>query len=287
MTMIRRLVNGILDRQEWADGVGELLQKIYLAVLRPVPPVKDLLHGTWLGHALHPVVTDLPVGAFSAALFLDLIDQVDGANWATLLGFVGMLAAAATGIADYTGTDGKTRRYATIHSLLMFFSTIFYLASVLVRFEIVAGTNDHAMIAAIVGYVLLVIGAYIGGEVVFGLGYMVDRHAWRGGGGKWSALEPASFPEDAPAKAKAGAQSIVVVKRGDTVYALHDTCAHAGCSLAEHGKLVGDKIECQCHGSRFDLRTGRVARGPATFDQPAYEVRRGDAGIEVRRAPHG
>lgn len=185
--MIGRVVNGILDRQSWADGVGELLQKVYLAVLRPLPLVKDLLHGTWLGHALHPAISDVPVGAFTAALFLDLIGEPDGAKWATLVGFVGMLAAALTGIADYTGTDGKTRRYATIHSLLMFFSTTVYLFSVLIRFQILKGT------------------------------------------------------------------------------------------------VVGDTIECQCHGSRFDLRTGRVARGPATFDQPAFEVRRTEGRVEVRR----
>jgi nitrite reductase/ring-hydroxylating ferredoxin subunit/uncharacterized membrane protein len=283
--MIRRVVNGVLDRQAWADEVGEVLQKLYLAVLRPVPLVKDLLHGTWLGHALHPLVTDVPVGALTAALVLDLIGEVDGAKWATLVGFVAMIGAALTGIADYTGTDGKARRYGTIHSLLMFFSIAFYFFSVLVRFGLTPGEHAHAMTTAILGYAFLAIGAYIGGELVFGLGYMVDRHAWRGPGAKWAPLEPGEFPEDAPAKAKAGAQSLVVVRRGDAVYALHDTCAHAGCSLAEMGRVVGDLIECQCHGSRFDLRTGHVARGPATYDQPAYEVRRSEGRIEVRRKP--
>ena len=282
--MIRRVMNGILDRQVWADGVGELLQKIYLAILRPIPLVKDLLHGTWLGHALHPAITDVPIGALTAALVLDLIGEPDGAKWATLVGFTGMLAAAVTGIADYTGTDGRTRRYATVHSLLMFFSTTVYLISVLVRFQVLAGTHQQATIAAAVGYVLLTIGAFIGGQLVFDLGYMVDRHAWRAGGQRWSALEPATFTENAIVKARAGAQSLVVVQRGEVLHALHETCAHAGCSLAEKGTVVGDTIECQCHGSRFDLRTGRVARGPATFDQPAFEVRRVDGRVEVRRS---
>lgn len=283
--MIRRVVNGILDRQEWADGVGELLQKVSLAVLRPVPLLKDILHGTWLGHALHPLLTDVPVGALTAALFLDLIGQAEGARWATLLGFLAMLAAAVTGIADHTGTDGKTRRYATIHALLMFCSTVAYLFSVLIRFDVVGGTHQQSVAFAVAGYVLLGVGAYIGGALVFDLGQMVDRHAWRPGGQRWSPLEPATFPEGAPTRAKAGAQTLVVLQRGERLYALHDTCAHAGCSLAEHGTVVGDAIECGCHGSRFDLATGRVARGPATFDQPAYEVRRADGRVEVRRKP--
>lgn len=285
--MIRRVTNRVLDAQSWADGLGAFLQRVYLAVLRPVPLVKDLLHGTWLGHALHPAITDIPVGALTAALFLDIIGQVEGAKWATLVGYAGMLGSALTGIADYTGTSGKARRYGTIHSLFMIVSTVLYLGSVLIRFDVIAGTHQTATIIAIVGYTLLLLGAYIGGEIVFGLGYMVDRHAWRGGGTSWAAVEPVEFPENAPAKAKAGAQALVVVRRGDTLFALHDVCAHAGCSLAEKGLLVGDKLECQCHGSRFDLADGHVARGPATYDQPAFEIRRSAAGALEARRKHG
>ena len=281
--MIRRAVNGVLDAQGWADGLGELLQKIYLAVLRPIPLVKDFLHGTWLGHALHPVITDVPVGALTAALFLDIIGQAEGARWAMLLGYAGLIGAALTGVADFTGTYDKVRRYATIHSLLMVISTVGYLVSLLIRFGVVGGSHEAAVAIAVFSYVILAIGAYIGGELVYDLGYMVDRHAWRTGGTKWAALEPATYPENELAKGKAGTQSIVVVRRGETIYALHDTCAHAGCSLAEMGKLVDDKIECKCHGSRFDLRTGHVARGPATFDQPAYEIRRAEGRLEGRR----
>lgn len=284
--MIRRIFNGVLDKQVWADGLGAFLQTIYLAVLRPLPLVKDLLHGTWLGHALHPVITDVPIGALTVTLFLDIIGQTEGAKWSTLLGVLGMVGAALTGIADYTGTSGKTRRYGTIHSLFMFAATVLYVVSLLIRFDVVGGTHATAMALAIAGYVFLSFGAYIGGELVFGLGYMVDRHAWRSGGTKWAAVEPAEFPENAPAKARAGAQALVVVRRGDALFALHDVCAHAGCSLAEKGTLVGDKLECQCHGSRFDLETGRVARGPATYDQPAFEMRRGEGGaLEARRKP--
>jgi len=281
--MIRRVANSVLDAQGWADGLGAFLQKVYLAVLRPVPLLKDFLHGTWLGHALHPVITDVPIGALTVALFLDIIGQVEGANWATLLGVLGMAGAALTGIADYTGTSGKTLRYGTIHALFMIVSTLLYVASALIRFDVVAGTPETAMAVSIVGYLFLSVGAYIGGELVFGLGYMVDRHAWRGAGTQWAAVEPGEFPENAPAKAKAGAQALVVVRRGDTLFALHDVCAHAGCSLAEKGTLVGDKLECQCHGSRFDLADGHVARGPATYDQPAFEIRREAGVLQARR----
>ena len=287
--MIRRAITRVVDAQGWADGLGELLQKIYLAILRPMPVVKDFLHGTWLGHALHPMVTDVAVGGLTVGLVLDVLarsggaELASGANAATLIGFAAMLGSAVTGAADYTGTSGRERRFATIHSLVMVTAAILYLVSVLARYGYIGANTDVAFATAIAGYSLVTIGAYIGGEVVYHFGTMVDRHAWRGGGTRWAQLEPSEFPEGALSKAKAGAQSVVVVRRGDTVYALHDTCAHAGCSLAEKGKLLEDKIECQCHGSRYDLRTGHVARGPATFDQPAYEVRRADGRLEVRR----
>jgi nitrite reductase/ring-hydroxylating ferredoxin subunit len=141
---------------------------------------------------------------------------------------------------------------------------------------------------SLLGYAIIAVAAYIGGEVVYGHGNMVDRHAFRSFGAKWLPLDLGEIPENTPSKAKAGAQTLLVVRRGDRVLALHDVCAHAGCSLAS-GKLVGDLIECGCHASRYRLSDGRVVQGPSTFDQPAYEVRRKtDGSFEARhrgRAP--
>jgi nitrite reductase/ring-hydroxylating ferredoxin subunit len=135
---------------------------------------------------------------------------------------------------------------------------------------------------SVVGFLIVITSAYVGGELVYNLGTQVDRHAWRGGGTKWTALDVTEIPPDKPVKAKAGAQTLVVVRRGSGVDALHDVCAHQGCSLSE-GKIVGETIECQCHGSRYRLRDGLVVRGPAVFDQPHYEVREAEGRIEVRR----
>jgi nitrite reductase/ring-hydroxylating ferredoxin subunit/uncharacterized membrane protein len=290
-SVIRRLVTPLLDAQTWAEPLGELLVKLYLFFLRPAW-LKSFLHGTWLGHALHPLLTDVPVGAFTVALLLDLLGVfgftglMEGAKWATLLGVLSMLAAAVAGIADYTGTHGRDRRYGTLHQIVMYVSLIAYVVSLLVRYGIIAGTQSLAIGSAIAGYTLLAIGAYIGGEIVFGTGYMVDRHAWESGGTKWAPLDSGEFPENQPSAAKAGAQRLLIVRQGDALFALHNTCAHAGCDLSE-GSIVGgkrDQIECPCHGSRFRLRDGHVTRGPATFDQPVYEVRRSEGTIEVRRA---
>lgn len=104
-------------------------------------------------------------------------------------------------------------------------------------------------------------GAYVGGEVVYALGNMVDRHAWRAGGRKWTALDVTDVPEGTPTRAMAGTEALVLVRYGSTVHAVHAICAHAGGPLDKH------------------------AQGPTTFDQPVYEVRRDEAGTgyEARR----
>jgi nitrite reductase/ring-hydroxylating ferredoxin subunit len=141
---------------------------------------------------------------------------------------------------------------------------------------------------AIVAALLVTTGAWIGGDVVYGLGNMVDRHAWRfWAKPKWQALDVTDIPEGQLVKAKAGTQSLVLVRSGETIHALHDQCAHAGGSLSG-GKIVDGCIQCPLHGSQFELATGYRHRGPTVYDQPRYEVRRGEGGgYEARRISVG
>jgi nitrite reductase/ring-hydroxylating ferredoxin subunit len=88
---------------------------------------------------------------------------------------------------------------------------------------------------------------------------------------------------DVPTKADARGVAIVLVKQDDQIYALDDTCVHAGCSLAD-GHLTGRSIACPCHGSQYDLRDGSVLNGPATMPEPHYDVRTQNGMIEVKQA---
>jgi nitrite reductase/ring-hydroxylating ferredoxin subunit len=90
------------------------------------------------------------------------------------------------------------------------------------------------------------------------------------------------MPEATPVKAKLGINTLVLIRAGTTIHALHEQCAHAGGPLSQ-GAVVDGCIECPWHGSRFRVTDGRQKRGPTVYDQPAYEVRRGDAGWEARR----
>jgi nitrite reductase/ring-hydroxylating ferredoxin subunit len=143
---------------------------------------------------------------------------------------------------------------------------VLYLASLVLR---AGGASDRTMpvVLSFVAYLVLAGGAFVGGDIVYALGTMVDRHAWRPAGAKWQPLEVGEIPEGKPVKAKVGIQSLVLVRQGEAIHALH------GC------------IECPWHGSRFQLADGFRRRGPTVYDQPAYEVRRTEGGgYEVRRA---
>jgi nitrite reductase/ring-hydroxylating ferredoxin subunit/uncharacterized membrane protein len=285
--MIGRLVTRLVDAQAgWARPFGDFNHRWLTALFRPMRPVKDFFNGTWLGHPVHAALTDVPIGGLTVALILDIVGQPVGADVALLIGVLSMLGAAVVGLADYTDTDGTARMRATVHATVMVVALVFFAISLVIR----AGNPTDRTVAfalLLIGYLVISLGAAIGGDLVYLIGTHVSRHAWRGAGAKWIAVDLGGLPdipEGGPTKLKAGINDLVVIRNGDTILALHAQCAHAGGPLAE-GELVGDTIQCPWHGSRFRLANGHVARGPAMYDQPAYEIRRTDTGWEARRAP--
>lgn len=285
--MFGRFLTRIVDAQAgWARPFGDFNHRWLSALFRPMRPVKDFLNGTWLGHPVHSALTDLPIGVVTVGIVLDLIGQPVGGDVALLLGVLTILAAAVAGLADYSDTDGTPRLRATVHATLMVSALVLFVVSLVLR------AGDPAdrtipIVLVVVGYLVMSLSAAIGGDLVYLIGTNVNRHAWRGAGAKWLPLdlgELPDIPEGGPTKAKAGSNTLVLARSGERIEALHETCAHAGGPLAE-GRLVDDCIECPWHGSRFRLADGHVARGPAMYDQPAYEIRRGGAGWEVRRRP--
>ena len=283
--MLGRLFIRLIDAQEqWARPLGDWVHGLVAAVFGRMVRVRSLLNGTWLGHPLHAVLTDAPIGALFLVIVFDVLGQPGAADVALVFGILAMLASAVIGYADYSVTDGRARVRATVHSSLMLVALAVYLVSLVLR----AGSPADRTIPialSIVAFLILSAGAFAGGDVVFALGNMVARHAWRPTGAKWLPLEVGDVPEGVPVKAKLGIQNLVLVRQGDTILALHDQCAHAGGPLSG-GRIVDGCIECPWHQSRFELATGRRRRGPTVYDQPAYEVRPAEAGgYEARRQP--
>lgn len=283
--MLARLVTRLIEAQgAWARPLGDFNHRWLSALFGRLRPLKDLLNGKWLGHSLHAALTDVPVGVFTLAIIFDLLDARFAADVAIGFGVLAALAAAVAGLADYTDTDGHPRMVATVHATLNVLGLVAFVASLALRLGNPDGDRLLPIGLSFVGYGFLIAGAWVGGEIVYALGNMVNRHAWRFGGTPgWIKLDVSEVPEGTPTRAKAGAQSLVLVREGDTVRALHDACAHAGGPLSQ-GRIVDGCIECPWHYSRYRLSDGRRVQGPTTFDQPLYEVRAAEGGgLEARR----
>ena len=286
--MARLLARLVAAQDGWARPLGDFNHRWVSALFRPIRPIKDFLNGTWIGHPLHSAVTDFPIGALLLTVILDIAGQAAAADIALVATILFMLGAAVTGAADYADTDGTARVRATLHSTLMVVALVILLVSLGLR---AAGGTDRTIPIAlgVIGFLIVSAGAFVGGDVVYLFGNMVSRHAFRGAGTKWVRLDTgdvadlATLAEGTPTKAKAGINDLVLVRVGDTIHAINAVCSHAGGPLAQ-GTFADGCIECPWHGSRFRMSDGHLRRGPALYDQPAYEIRTAEGGgYEVRR----
>ncbi|MGI8609112.1 MAG: Rieske 2Fe-2S domain-containing protein [Candidatus Dormibacteria bacterium] len=297
--MIASIVDRIVSSQAWLEGFGSFVQKVVGGIYKPFgqpgQQFKSFLHGAWLGHALHPVITDVPLGAWTVAIVADLVAYTSRVspgvgNFCVLIGLIAAYGAVVTGYNDHHETYGKELRVATAHGLVMTVTTLLYTASFLIRWLGGGSSHDLAVILAVLGYVLLVSGAYLGGDLVFALGTMVNRNAFIEGPEKEFVRvgRPSDFAEGQMKKVDAGGMAVLVVRYTGKLYAISNTCSHAGGPLDE-GELHDACVTCPWHFSQFDLTTGRVRRGPATFEQPGFIVREEGETVEVKlaRSLHG
>jgi nitrite reductase/ring-hydroxylating ferredoxin subunit/uncharacterized membrane protein len=279
-----------LDHLPWLDQLGDQLQQLVSAAFDSLGPdtrgLKNLLHGTWLGHPLHPVMTDVALGGWTVAAALDALDSVTdddafatGADAALALGLLGALGAASTGANDWQHTTGTARRRGTAHALLNIGATALMAASLATR---LSGNRSTARGLAGLGLGLATTSAFIGGDLVYGQQIGVNHAAGLEGPDEFtSALADADLPEDQPRLAEVGGTRMVLVRHAGRIHALAEVCSHLGGPLAE-GSLEDGGIVCPWHSSRFNLEDGSVLDGPATFPEPCFETRVREGQIEVR-----
>jgi nitrite reductase/ring-hydroxylating ferredoxin subunit/uncharacterized membrane protein len=269
---------------EALDPYADLLQGAGRAIRGASPKLQDLLTGTWLGHPLHPPLTDVVVGAWTSSLVLDVAGGRRARRAADLLVGLGVVAAAPTalaGLVDAADLQGPTRRVAVVHALGNTTALALYGLSWLARSD---GHRGTGRALSMLGFGVATGSAWLGGHLSFRKGVGVDQTAFEPLPTKWTAvLDQDELEEDTLGHASAGAADVVLVRKGRKVYALADRCSHRGCPLHE-GKLEEDVIVCSCHGSTFAL-DGSIVRGPATAPQPALEARVRTGKIEVRVPP--
>ena len=250
--------------------------------------VRNFLHGVWLGHPLHAVVTDIPVGAWTVAAALDTYELATGddclatsSDIAVGIGVAGAVAAAVTGLTDYSAVFEKPRRIASVHAIFNLVATTCYAVSLWQRRN---GQRRGGLTTALTGYALGAVGAYLGGHLVFNERIGVN-HAPEELPSKWTPLlKESDVPARKLCKAEVSGIPVVVFRAGDRIVVMAEKCSHLGGPLSE-GKFDGETITCPWHYSQFDIE-GRVVNGPATYVQPCFEVRVKDGEIEVRR-PRG
>jgi len=271
--------------QRWAGPLAERLQPLIKRAEGP-PEVHDALDGVWLGAPLHPALTDIPIGAWTAALALDTASSLtgdealgDAADRVLAVGTLAAIPAAVTGLNDLRDLLGQSRQVAMVHALLNVIGLSLTSASLAFRRS---GRRGVARGLSASGYLISAGAAHLGGKLSFGLGIRVNRTVGETMPDSFvPVLDVAELSDDELRQVTVDGVPILIARsRAGDVCALANTCTHLGGPLAE-GSRDGDVVTCPWHGSRFDLCTGAVVEGPAVFAQPRIEVREREGKIEV------
>ena len=291
---IRHLNAELLTKMPWLDHISAPLQqwisKFYGDPGQPTYRIKDYLNGVWLGHALHPVLVNIPLGSWTATLLFDLAwlsnpDETNerAADTTLWLGLIGATGSAVTGLTNWVDTDGPEQRTGMLHGLLNGGITVLNLVSALLR---LSGQRRTAITFATLAYTASLYSAFLGGELVYSSGINVNHVAWDSGPDDFvpvldeQALQPGKLT-----RVDAAGMPAVLYKEYGTIYAIAATCSHLGGPLDE-GSCENGVVHCPWHNSGFRLADGSVVNSPAVCAQPTFAVRVHDGKIYLRRLEH-
>ena len=283
----------IVRKQQWLEPLSDFVQKLVVASFKALGPLgrplKSLLNGTYiLRHPLHPALTDVPLGAWTVGVVCDFVAHFTtripeaAGDIALAVGLVVALLALLSGYTDFSDTIGLERRFGCAHGLIMTLVVAVDAVSLGLRWWAGEGAHPVAVGLSTAAYAMVLLGAWYGGHVVFGIGYNVSRAAFLTGPEDWvDAGSADAVPATGMIVVDAGGTPVMMARDGNKICALYDICTHAGGPLHE-GTLVDGVVTCPWHASRFRLRDGHVIGGPATADEPRLLVRDTDGRLEVR-----
>jgi nitrite reductase/ring-hydroxylating ferredoxin subunit/uncharacterized membrane protein len=277
-----------LDKLEKIAELDQLAKPIRAFFQQKVQPqsLRDTLHGVWLGHPLHPVLVQIPVGTWASAGILDLVPKTGPATTALIgTGLVAAGPAALTGWTDWSELNTAESRAGLVHAGANYVAMGLYAASLWNRLR---GRRLKGKALAYAGLGVVSASGIIGGHLSFrrasGANHTADVPDLAPGG--WTAVGRLDeLPEGGLTCVEVGPVPVLLHRRGASVQAIVDKCSHLSGPLHE-GELVTDGgeacVSCPWHGSTFRLRDGAVVHGPATSPQPALDTRVVGDQVEVR-----
>jgi nitrite reductase/ring-hydroxylating ferredoxin subunit/uncharacterized membrane protein len=246
-------------------------------------PVRNALSGVWLGHRLHPLLTDVVIGSLTSAAVLDLVggrSAEDGADLLVGVGIAATVPTAAAGMSDWVDLAGPARRLGLVHAWANVASLALHGASLACRRR---GRRRLGKALALAGLGMLSAGGYLGGHLSYALGVGVDRTAFHEGPKDWTAVldDERELVLDRPRVVTAGQREILLVRRPGGIVALDNRCTYAGEPLGD-GEVQDGCVSCPRDGSVFRLDDGSVVHAPAASPLPRLALRVRDGVVEVR-----
>ncbi|MBW8699624.1 Anthranilate 1,2-dioxygenase ferredoxin subunit [Streptomyces sp. MBT84] len=271
-----------IEEQQWLDGLAAGIRKVVRAV--PMGRGRDALRGLWLGHPLHPVMVQLPIGAWTSAAILDLFPgESRAARRLVVAGLLGAAPAALTGWVDWAEQRPRQARVGLVHAASNLAAVSAYAASLAARRR---HRNMLGRMLGFAGLTMATVGGTLGGHLAYrqaaGVNHaeavpVLVEPGWH----RIGVLD--EFPVGEPVRRTADEVSLLVVRDGDgRLNALADRCSHMDGPLHE-GNVLDGCVTCPWHGSEFRLSDGVNVRGPATAPQPSFECRVSAGGdVDVR-----
>ena len=277
-----------LDRLEELSVLDPVVKPLRSAVAATIRPqrLSDALHGTWLGHPLHAVLVQVPLGAFASASILDLVggdEAEDGADLLALTGLVSAVPAALAGANDWSTANPSEQRSGLVHAVANTVGLGCWAASLLARRR---GRRGRGTLLGLAGMTAMAAAGTIGGHLSYRRALGADSNADIEDTGPvdWTDAGPAEVAEGKPVLRQAGGTPVLLFRTGTTIRALVDRCSHQSGPLHE-GEITDGCVTCPWHGSRFRLEDGAVVHGPTTHPQPTLAVRVEGQRLQVKLRP--
>ena len=266
------------------DGPAEAVAGKARGLLSP-GAVKDAVSGTFLGHPLHPLLTDLPIGTWTSATLLDLVGgrrSEEASERLIAAGIVAAMPTAMTGTSDWADTtlaDASVRRIGAVHAVSNVAALLLYGASLASRRR---GRRGRGVLLGLAGMGALTVGGHLGGHLSYDKGVGVQQTAFEGLPQDWTpTVAEDEVREGEATRAAAGDVQVMLARHEGRIHALADRCTHRGGSLSD-GTVENGCVTCPLHASVFRLADGAVVQGPAGSPEPAFDVRVEDGTVEVR-----